>query len=97
MQANHYKADTFFTLDPAGFLVQEADGTPAYLGNYTSFAPYGISSCNTTSMGSAYTSSSVYTILSPSESAGRPADHQSCLRCCHQLPAHAADPDLDAD
>ncbi len=70
MQANHYKADTFFTLDPAGFLVQEADGTPAYLGNYTSFVPYGISSCNTTSMGSAYTSSSVYTILSPSNQPG---------------------------
>ncbi|MGA2570766.1 MAG: hypothetical protein ABSF23_09620, partial [Terracidiphilus sp.] len=43
MQANHYKSDTFFTLDPSGFLVQEADGTPAYLGNFTSFAPYSIS------------------------------------------------------
>ena len=42
MQANHYKSDTFFTLDPNGFLVQEADGTPAYLGNFTSFTPYGI-------------------------------------------------------
>ena len=70
MQANHYKADTFFTLDPAGFLVQEADGTPAYLGNYTSFVPYGISSCNTTSMGSAYTSSTVYTMLSPANKPG---------------------------
>jgi hypothetical protein len=70
MQANHYKADTFFTLDPAGFLVQEADGTPAYLGNYTSFVPYGIAACNTTSMGSAYTSSSVYTLLSPASTPG---------------------------
>ncbi len=70
MQANHYKADTFFTLDPAGFLVQEADGTPAYLGNYTSFVPYGIGACNTASMGSAYTSSSVYTLLSPASTPG---------------------------
>jgi hypothetical protein len=70
IQANHYKADTFFTLDPNGFLVQEADGTPAYLGNYTSFVPYGISSCNTTSMGSAYTSSTVYTLLSPANKPG---------------------------
>lgn len=70
MQANHYKADTFFTLDPAGFLVQEADGTPAYLGNYTSFVPYGIAACNTTSMGSAYTSASVNTILSPANTPG---------------------------
>ncbi len=41
MQVNHYKSDTSFTLDPNGFLVQEADGTPAYLGNFTSFTPYG--------------------------------------------------------
>ena len=70
IQLNHYKADTFFTLDPAGFLVQEADGTPAYLGNFTSFVPYGIAACNTTSMGSAYTSSSVYTLLSPANKPG---------------------------
>jgi hypothetical protein len=73
MQANHYKADTSYTLDPNGFQVQEADGTPAYLGNYTSFAPYGISvsgACNTTSMGSGYTSPTVYTILSPANKPG---------------------------
>ena len=70
MQANHYKSDTFFTLDPNGFIVQEANGTPAYLGNFTSFTPYGIAGCNTGSMGSAYTSSSVYTILSPANTPG---------------------------
>ena len=70
MQANHYKSDTTFTLDPNGFLVQEADGTPAYLGNFTSFTPYGIAACNTGSMGSAYTSSTVYTLLSPANKAG---------------------------
>ena len=73
MQANHYKSDTFFTLDPTGFLVQEADGPPAYLGNYTSFAPYGISvsaACNTASMGGGYTSATNYTILSPANKPG---------------------------
>ncbi len=73
MQANHYKSDTSFTLDPNGFMVQEADGTPAYLGNFTSFAPYGISvsaACNTTSMGTGYTSATNYTILSPANKPG---------------------------
>jgi hypothetical protein len=65
VEGNHYKADTFFTLDPSLFTVQEADGTPAYLGNYySSFDPPGISSCNTASMGTGnYTSTSVYTML----------------------------------
>jgi hypothetical protein len=74
MEGNHYKSDTSFSLDPNGFLVQEADGTPAYLGNYTSFVPYGGAGltgvCNTTSMGSAYTSSTVYTLLSPANKPG---------------------------
>jgi hypothetical protein len=70
MQANHYKSDTTFTLDPNGFIVQEADGTPAYLGNFTSLTPYGIAACNTGSMGSAYTSSTVYTMLSPANKPG---------------------------
>ncbi len=47
---DHYKDDTYFTLDPNGFLVQEADGTPAYLGNWDSQTPYGIAACNKTSM-----------------------------------------------
>jgi hypothetical protein len=74
MQVNHYKSDTTFSLDPSGFMVQEADGTPAYLGNFTSFTPYagaGLSGvCNTGSMGSAFTSASVYTILSPANKPG---------------------------
>ncbi|MGA9670096.1 MAG: hypothetical protein WBQ94_12860 [Terracidiphilus sp.] len=70
MQANHYKSDTFFTLDPSGFLVQEADGTPAYLGNFTSLTPYGIAGCNTGSMGTAYTNSTTYTLLSPANKPG---------------------------
>jgi hypothetical protein len=73
-----YKADTFFTLDPNGFMVQEADGTPASLGNWDSEVPYGISGCNTSSMGSAYTSSSVYQILTPNPSGGKPIINAAC-------------------
>ncbi|MDP9052369.1 MAG: hypothetical protein M3O31_16855 [Acidobacteriota bacterium] len=70
MQANHYKNDTFFKLNPNGFMAQEADGTPVYLGNFTAFAPYGITACNTASMGTAYTSNAVNTILSPATTPG---------------------------
>jgi hypothetical protein len=74
MQANHYKSDTSFTLDPSAFTVQEADGTPAYLGNFTSFTPYGNApvsgACNTASMGSGFTSATNYTILSPANKPG---------------------------
>jgi hypothetical protein len=70
VRGNYYKNDTFFTLDPNGFLVREADGTPAYLGNFTSFVPYGVAACTTTSMGSAYTNANNYTIVSPSTTPG---------------------------
>lgn len=53
MQANHYKSDTNYSLDPDGIMVQESNGTPAYLGNYTSFVPYSTAACNTSSMGGA--------------------------------------------
>jgi hypothetical protein len=49
-EINRYKADTYMTLDPNGFLVQEADGTPAYLGNFDSQTPYGIGACNADSL-----------------------------------------------
>ena len=51
VQANHYKSDSSFTLDPNGFNVQEPNGTPAYLGSYTSLTPYGTASCDSGSMG----------------------------------------------
>ena len=66
----HFKTGTYFTLDPNGFLVQEADGTKAYLGNWDSQTAYGIGGCNTGSMGSGYTNSSHYTILSPAQTPG---------------------------
>lgn len=58
-----YKADSYFTLDPNGFMVQEADGTKVYLGNWDSLAPYGTAACNTTSMGGG-------TMLSPANMPG---------------------------
>jgi hypothetical protein len=81
--ANHYKMDSHFELDPNGFIVQEADGTPAYLGNFTSFVPYagaGLTNvCNTASMGSDYTSSTVYTFLRPpNKPGGLPIINPAC-------------------
>jgi hypothetical protein len=43
-QVDHYKADSYFTLDPATLIAQEANGTPVSLGNYdadySATAPY---------------------------------------------------------
>lgn len=52
-QIDHYKADSYFTMDPAYFSVQEPDGTPAaLLANYDSLTPYSTtSSCNANSVG----------------------------------------------
>jgi hypothetical protein len=77
-EINKYKADSFFTLDPNGFMVQEADGTPAYLGNWDSQTAYGIAACNTASMGTGYTSSSNYTILSTNPNGGKPIINPAC-------------------
>jgi hypothetical protein len=78
-QVTHYKGDSYFTLNPRGNLVQEADGTPVYLGNWDSQTAYGISACNTASMGSAYTSSSNYTLLSSNATGGtRPIINAAC-------------------
>jgi hypothetical protein len=77
-QINHYKADSYFTLNPNGFMVQEADGTPVDLGNWDSLAAYGIGGCNTNSMGSGYTNSHNYTILSPVPNGGKPIINAGC-------------------
>ncbi len=77
-EINHYKMDSYFTLNPNGNMVQEADGTPVYLGNWDSEAPYGIGACNTNSMGSGYTSKTSYTILSPSQTGGMPIINAAC-------------------
>jgi hypothetical protein len=80
-EIDHYKADSYFTLAPSTFIAQEADGTPVTLGNWnsTSSAPYGTSSCNTGSMGSAYTSATTYTIFSaPQTTGGLPIINPAC-------------------
>jgi hypothetical protein len=79
-QVNHYKADSYFTLAPGQFNVQEADGTPGALGNWDATAsPYPITSCNAASMGTAYTNAANYTILSPPQTAGgRPIINPAC-------------------
>jgi hypothetical protein len=82
-QVDHYKADSYFTLAPSELTVQEADGTPASLGNWdiasTPATPYPIASCNTGSMGTAYTNATTYTILSaPQTPGGRPIINPAC-------------------
>ncbi len=72
-QVNHYKADSFFKLDPNGFMVQEADGTPAYLGNWDSQTPYGVGACNRTSM---INSSTV--LYAPQTPGGMPVIDPAC-------------------
>lgn len=78
-QIDHYKGDSFYRLNPNGFIVQEADGTPVDLGNWDSQTPYGIGACNTTSMGSAYTDKTHYTIFSaPNTPGGMPIINPAC-------------------
>jgi hypothetical protein len=71
-QIDHYKADSYFTLSPSQFMVQEADGTPAYLGNWDSQTAYGIGACNKTSMINATT------ILYANSSGGMPIIDPAC-------------------
>jgi hypothetical protein len=84
-QVTHYKTGSYFTLNPNGFLAQEADGTPVSLGDWDALsAPYSISSCNTGSMGSAYTAAvgaapAYYTIFSaPQTPGGLPIVNPAC-------------------
>ncbi len=51
-QVDHFKADSYFSMDPAYFRVQEPDGTKAaLLANYDSLTPYASSACNANSVG----------------------------------------------
>jgi hypothetical protein len=72
-EITHFKTGSYFTLDPNGFLVQEADGTKAYLGNWDSQTAYGIAGCNTGSMGTA-----PYTILTAATGGGLPIINPAC-------------------
>ena len=85
---DHYKADSYATLDPSDFIAQEADGTPVALGNYdalpsaTAPVPYGSSAsgvCATNSMGAGYTSATTYNIFSaPLTPGGLPIINPAC-------------------
>jgi hypothetical protein len=79
-QIDHYKADSYFTLDPKTFIAQEADGTPVSLGDYdATSSPYTSAACNTGSMGSAYTSATTYTIFTaPTTPGGLPIVNAAC-------------------
>jgi hypothetical protein len=77
-QITHYKGDSFFTLNPNALIAQEADGTKVAINDYDSLVPYGISACNTGSMGSAYTSSTSYTIFTAPTGGGLPVINPAC-------------------
>ncbi len=89
-QVDHYKGDSYFTLDPAYLMVQEADGTPvALLQNYDSLSPYAASSCNTRLRHWQQPHAHI--------AAGRePAGHQRGLLGGGKLPAHAANQGSDS-
>jgi hypothetical protein len=79
-EIHSYKADSYFTLDPSSYNAQESDGTKVYLGNWDALSsPYGIGACNTKAMGSAYTSSTNYTIFTaPTLQNGLPTINAAC-------------------
>jgi hypothetical protein len=51
-QIDHYKGDSYFTLDPTYLAYQLANGTPVALAiNYDSLSPFTAGSCNTAALG----------------------------------------------
>jgi hypothetical protein len=82
-QITHYKGDSYFTMAPQDYTVQEPDGTPvALLASYQSYVPYGYSgatgnfsaaaNCNASSMINSST------ILSPNPNGGLPIIDPAC-------------------
>jgi hypothetical protein len=72
-EVTHYKNDSYFTLAPNQYTVQEADGTPVSLGNWDSQTPYPASDCNTTSIATAGV-----VLTSASGTAGLPVVDPAC-------------------
>jgi hypothetical protein len=72
-EIEHYKADSYFTMDPAYLTVQEPDGTKAaLLANYDALTPYSASACNANSVGTV-------PVLSPSPTPnGLPVINPAC-------------------
>ncbi len=81
-QIDHNKLDSFFTMNPSSFNVQEADGTKvALLDSYQSFTPYGYSSTGAFSAtGSKVCNSSVTntSILGANPTGGLPIIDPAC-------------------
>jgi hypothetical protein len=72
-QIDHYKADSFFTMDPEYFYVQEPDGTKvALLANYDSLTPYAASACNANSVGT------TPVLSAPATNGGLPVINPAC-------------------
>jgi hypothetical protein len=73
-QIDHYKANSYFMMDPAYFSVQEADGTKAaLLTNYDSLTPYsGSSACNANSVGT------TPVLSAPQNAGGLPVVNAAC-------------------
>jgi hypothetical protein len=72
-QIDHYKGDSYFTMDPSYFNVQEPDGTKvALLANYDSLTPYAASACNANSTGT------TPVLSAPQTSGGLPVINPAC-------------------
>lgn len=70
-EVDHFKANSFFTINPASLLVQEADGTRAQiLANYYSLTPS--VTCNANSTGT------TPTLSAPQSAAGLPIINPAC-------------------
>ena len=72
-EIDHYKADSYMTLNPSSLVVQEADGTRvALLANYYNQTAYSSSSCNPNSVGTAPV------LSSPGAAGGLPVINAAC-------------------
>ena len=88
-QVSHYKGDSYWKLNPNGYMAQEADGTKVYLGNWDSQTPYGIGACATGSMGSDFTNSTTYTLFhTPQVPGGLPVINPACSVVTSYLRSH---------
>ncbi len=71
-QIDHYKADSYFTMAPGDFNVQEPDGTLAALDDYDSRTPYPSNACNANSIGA------IPMLSAPPTAGGLPVINPAC-------------------
>jgi hypothetical protein len=70
---DHYKADSYFTMDPSSYTVQEPNGAKAVpLISYDSLTPYASSACNSNSTGT------TPTLSAPNTPGGLPVINPAC-------------------